>query len=228
MIYLPDLTLVIIDTVSPDLARAALLDTLNQICPQSILTFTAERLLPGNMPNCEWLKTKANSYTDVAECLWHEVPWYVKTSHYLVIQWDGWVLDGSLWNNQWLDYDYIGAPWEWHKDGLNVGNGGFSLRSRALGRFVGETRSYVPKHPEDDTLCREYRRDLESKGFTWASEATAARFSFERAPATKTFGFHGAFNWPRILTRDQLASRIAIASDYAKSKSEWQEMLAVV
>ena len=33
---------------------------------------------------------------------------------------------------RFLDCDYIGAKWFWHDDGLRVGNGGFSLRSRQL------------------------------------------------------------------------------------------------
>jgi hypothetical protein len=134
-----------------------------------------------------------------------------------------------LWNNKWLTYDYIGAPWGWHSDGLNVGNGGFSLRSRQLGRFIGETQRFVPKHPEDDTLCREYRKELESFGFLWADLDTARSFAFEReAPVRSTFGFHGIFNWPRVLTQERLARRMCMATEYARKKPEWSEMLSCV
>ena len=54
-----------------------------------------------------------------------------KCDHYLVVQYDGFVLDPKRWTSDFLTYDYIGAPWpnyEYH----NVGNGGFSLRSQKL------------------------------------------------------------------------------------------------
>ncbi len=57
---------------------------------------------------------------------------HVETSHALCIQWDGYVLRGQAWDPAFLTYDYIGAPWPHFSDGHNVGNGGFSLRSRRL------------------------------------------------------------------------------------------------
>lgn len=49
----------------------------------------------------------------------------VQTDFMLVIQWDGYVLNANAWNPEWLKYDWIGAPWEWYTDGMQVGNGGF-------------------------------------------------------------------------------------------------------
>ena len=57
---------------------------------------------------------------------------HVQTSHCLVVQWDGHVLDPGRWSSDFLDYDYIGASWPQFNDGYDVGNGGFSLRSRRL------------------------------------------------------------------------------------------------
>ena len=34
----------------------------------------------------------------------------VHTDFALVVQDDGWVLDGKLWRDEYLNYDYIGAP----------------------------------------------------------------------------------------------------------------------
>ena len=42
------------------------------------------------------------------------------------------MLDGAAWRPEFLDYDYIGAVWPHVLDKYNVGNGGFSLRSKAL------------------------------------------------------------------------------------------------
>jgi hypothetical protein len=118
---------------------------------------------------------------------------YVSTDHVLIIQWDGFVLNPHLWDNEFLQYDYIGAPW-WY-DSRNVGNGGFSLRSKKLLLALMDP-VYTLTHPEDDKICREYGHDLEMMhDIRFAPEELAAKFSFE--PSEKytttdlgTFGFH--------------------------------------
>lgn len=72
---------------------------------------------------------------------------YIKTDFCVTIQHDGFILNPNLWSDEFLNYDYIGAPWshdlirstdaifphalESGKYSL-VGNGGFSFRSRRL------------------------------------------------------------------------------------------------
>ncbi len=36
---------------------------------------------------------------------------YVATPFALVIQYDGFILNPDAWRDEFLDYDYIGAPW---------------------------------------------------------------------------------------------------------------------
>ena len=76
---------------------------------------------------------------------------YVKSPYVLVVQDDGHVLNPNIWTDEFLKYDYIGAPWpaskkwnkRWDRYGKNyskkikyhskfnrIGNGGFSLRSK--------------------------------------------------------------------------------------------------
>jgi hypothetical protein len=113
----------------------------------------------------------------------------------LIIQSDGYVLDGSAWNDEFLAYDYIGAPWL-YKDHRNVGNGGFSLRSRRLQNILALDNDITITHPEDEVICRLYRLHLEDKyNIKFAPEQLAHRFSFElHPPQHKTFGFHGEFH----------------------------------
>ena len=114
-----------------------------------------------------------------------------------------------------LDYDYAGACW-WYQDSRNVGNGGFSLRSTALMRYLRKHRDIFPCTTpiDDDLLCRKYRPALEEKGFTWAPQEVAKDFAFEciQPDPLKTFGFHGMFNWHLVLNEDQLMERAEIAS----------------
>jgi len=125
---------------------------------------------------------------------------FVASPHCLVVQWDGFVLDAAQWNEAFLDYDYIGAPWPQFHDGRDVGNGGFSLRSRALLQACRDVRFRV-EHPEDVAICRTNRELLEREhGIRFADRRTASRFSFEReAPPGPTFGFHGIFNMIPLL-----------------------------
>ena len=75
---------------------------------------------------------------------------YVESDHLLLVQDDGHIINPNLWDENFLNFDYIGAPWpasnKWLKRFIKydheiykviknnikqnrVGNGGFSLRS---------------------------------------------------------------------------------------------------
>jgi hypothetical protein len=129
-----------------------------------------------------------------------ELAAFVATNHALVVQWDGFVLDPSAWRDEFLDYDYVGAVWPQFCDGRNVGNGGFSLRSRKLLEACRDKR-FVVGHPEDVAIGRTNRELLESEfGCRFADEELASLFSFERRRTTRrSFGFHGVFNMVDVL-----------------------------
>lgn len=119
---------------------------------------------------------------------------HFNTSHVLTIHADGYVLNADAWDNDWLQYDYIGATW-WYKDNMNVGNGGFSLRSKKLCDILA---SYQIQHyhPEDHHICRTYRPALEKLGIRFAPEEVANKFSIEAYGTSDNkyngqFGFHG-------------------------------------
>lgn len=202
------ITVVVVDDHEHELARQAIKKTLNRIAPQQILIFTDDpyKIPIGTSDNEVYHHFNGRSVAAAARCMWYDVPPLVKTSHYLSIQADGWVLDESRWTDEFLEYDYIGAPWPiepgniWWRLGFtrgrNVGNGGFSLVSARFGRHVADNRDRYPLvMPGDDALCRGYRKSLEADGFRWAPEKLAAQFSFECStpPPEGTFGFHGIF-----------------------------------
>jgi len=118
---------------------------------------------------------------------------YVDTDFALCTQWDAWVLNADAWTDDFLKYDYIGAPW-WFGDEKNVGNGGFSLRSK---KFLQASSRLPIKnfHPEDLILCRTYKTLLLSAGCTFAPEGLASQFSLEGnakygSKWRNQFGFH--------------------------------------
>jgi hypothetical protein len=225
---LPDVTVVIIDAVEHELSRLALVDTLNQITPGDVMIIsdTPERIA-GDLDVQEIEVPAIRNMQEVERVLWYLVPKHLGTHFALIIQYDGWVTDGAMWRDDWQRFDYIGAKWPWHR-GLRVGNGGFSLRSTRLMNYIARHQESIPvQTPEDDTLCRRYRMDLEIRcGFEWAPERTAEQFSFERGPrpSQPTFGFHGIFNWPKMLCYGDLIARMDLATDYLRSKPEWREL----
>lgn len=140
---------------------------------------------------------------------------HVTTDFCLIVQADGYVLNPQLWTDDFLNYDYIGAPWRLRKDAyidpfgnqIRVGNGGFSLRSKKL-LAVPNTHD-IPwdvnssdfyKHmdvglfSEDGNICVHNRHIFEAAGCVWAPLEIAIRFSKEQRIAEKqpgkTFGFH--------------------------------------
>ncbi len=110
-----------------------------------------------------------------SEFVIRELGKYVDTSHCIIAQWDGYILNPKSWLPKFLDYDYIGAPWH----GNIVGNGGFSLRSKKL--LKATARFTDPAHPEDNFICRKHRQELERDGIKFAPADMARQFAIEAA-----------------------------------------------
>jgi len=160
----------------------------------------------------------------------HELPKQITTSHLLLIQWDSWIINAGAWHDEFLEYDYVGAPW-WYKDRYNVGNSGFCLLSKRLMEFLAEHENEFPiGQPYDHVLCREYQKRLPQ--FKWAPDTLAWHFAFERTaayPLQEVFGFHGLFNFPIVLDPVQLSDRLHLAGrePHITSKPEWAEVMSV-
>jgi hypothetical protein len=140
---------------------------------------------------------------------------YVDTEYVLLVQHDGFILNPDSWEDDFLKYDYIGAPWivnDWsvgmgffkpEQMGENiVGNGGFCIRNK---RFLNATSRLVKDgsikeyHPEDIAVCSWYKDLLEKEGLAFAPADLGHRFSIEGRDEVydKQFGFHG-FRWTDI------------------------------
>jgi hypothetical protein len=144
----------------------------------------------------------------------------IETDYVLMVQYDGYIIDPSEWTNEFLNYDYIGAPWGFPSDCRNrVGNGGFCLRSK---RFleVSSKIQYVPYNydvytelqridrpiaPEDWFLCYHSYYNMVRNGIKFSPIDLAYKFSVEHPSELKyydrellntykSFGFHGELN----------------------------------
>jgi hypothetical protein len=155
----------------------------------------------------------------------HELVDFIDTDFVLVSQWDGHVLDGRRWNAAFLAHDYIGAAWPQFGDGLDVGNGGFSLRSK---RLLEATRRIDPGDEAEDTaICRTHRKMLETQhGISFAPRELARSFSFERGePAGATFGFHGVFNMASSMAPDAFIALLKTVEPGVIGRKEAKEIL---
>jgi hypothetical protein len=152
---------------------------------------------------------------------------HVATEFVLIVQWDGYVLDGSRWEDGFRRFDYIGAPWPWSwiPAGQEVGNGGFSLRSRRLLEVLAD-EAFEVGHPEDVRICRTWRAELELRRVVFADPDTAARFSVEHGPGSeRRFGFHGIFNFWRVVSEAELNGLFDIVSPAALGSSEAMDLV---
>lgn len=227
------LGLVIADTY-PDkrIARFAVERTLRELPVDECLLLSDEPFVPGarHVPIAP-LKNIAQYNALTLD----QLPAWTGCDTTLLIQWDGFALDGHRWRSDFADFDYIGAPWP-HMASA-VGNGGFSLRSRRLLNAVQRLRKDEPQADidtaEDLQICFKYRDALQAQGLRFPDADLAMAFACERQPAAPawadlpasglaSFGFHGVFNFPLVLGEDEVLDLWdSILPRVGKSSAVW-------
>jgi len=215
MLKLPNVTLLAIDVVNPGKTLEALMYTLRYVEFDEVVLATdldRHQTLPrgypirfhpikqGDATEQGSIRSYFKDYERHQLTLPKEI---VKTDFVLCQEWDSAVLNPLAWDNAWFTVDYIGAYWPPYYDpgwpptvaGFNVGNGGFSLRSKRFCDAVYAASQHWPDDPgmmsHDCWMCRTMRPWLETNGIRFASEEQALRFSCEDAIYTGQFGFHG-------------------------------------
>ena len=203
-----NVTLVTIETMFHELGTKALEETLKHFDPKEVVVFSDRELLPGSRTvHTDPIPT----FRQYNEIMLKGMLEHINTDHMIFVQWDAMAYDGSKWTDEFLEYDYIGAVWPWQPEGLNVGNGGFSLRSRKLLESLQderiqltESRNYIA---EDAVFGIDHRALLEKEhAIKFAPSALASRFSHEIEEGaykyTPGFAFHGQWNIIRLASRE--------------------------
>lgn len=223
---LPNVTLVAVTSV-------ALQPTLDALCASmEQANFGQVKLLSDRPPAADsdrriaWSQIgRLGSSMDYSRFMLRELADHISTDHALCVQWDGFVLNGAAWDPAFLDYDYIGAVWPHFDDAHNVGNGGFSLRSRRL-LEASRDLPFDGSQAEDVVISRIARSRLEKQGIRFAPLTVAHRFAYERTrPTGHEFGFHGAFNLVRYLPATQAAELFSSLEPELLARSERFELL---
>lgn len=207
MIKLPEVTLALISSIQINDAIKMLQKSNEKIEFATIKFISHEK--PDNLPNniqfnkCEEIKD-THKYSQI---VFKYLTNYIDTYFCLLIQPDSCIIHPELWNNNWLKYDYIGAPWAIRDDAyichdtgehVRVGNGGFSLRSKKIMNapliYNLPLLSEQGYDNEDGNICVYHRVQMKKIGIKFAPVDVAAKFSFEN-PVPENggiipFGYH--------------------------------------
>lgn len=191
---LPNVALICADCVNHGAAIAALRKSLEHIKPGAVFFFTDREF---NLPGIKTIVIEPlKSKRDYSKFILKDLAKYIWTDYVLIVQGDGYVICGDQWDDEFLNFDLLGAPWPYDHD-RRIGNGGASLRSFKLLKAIAEDDFIDVLHPEDQSISIIYKFYLEEKyDIKFAPEELASKFSYELIePTSKTFCFHG-WHWP--------------------------------
>lgn len=210
MLNLDQVTLLCIETRSPDLALFAIKQCTQNIQFNKVVLATDLTINYEYPKNIDVIQTPMIQTTkDYSEYLLSDLSEFIAGSHVLIIQWDSFITHSELWTPTFLNYDYIGAPWPHHPE-TPVGNGGFSLRSTRLIKALQDDR-ITKRHPEDQSICIDNKLLLEQEfGIKFAPLEVASQFAIERGPWKDSFGFHGFFNFSKALSELEMSRVIQL------------------
>jgi len=133
-----------------------------------------------------------------------DLPDMIDSEFCMIIHADGFPINFNLWDENFIKYDYIGAPWgmgvngsgvyphHYHRGLVEGGNGGFSIRSKKLMKLIREIpdnflhlgksireRCRDKSLHEDGFICYELRSWLKQNGCAFAPYDLAKKFSLE-------------------------------------------------
>ena len=222
------ITLVTQETMYHSLAQRALTETLKHIDVTEVVTFSDKEILPGaklvhvdHFPNV----------SEYCEFMLRGMLEHINTDHILFVQWDAMAYNKAAWTDDFLKYDYIGAPWPWYPVGKNVGNGGFSLRSRRLLEALQDTKIQmdpaIPEAVNEDQVIGNYHRPYleQHYGIKYPETGIAAQFSFELGQYYPSFGFHGPWNVIKLSDMDTIDFYINNMNYQGWNIHKWHHLL---
>lgn len=198
MIKLSNVDLIIIDCLNINKALSVLCHCSEMIEFGSSKIFS--HIKPFDIPeHIEFIKIdqldSIEKYSDF--CL--KLNLFISNDYVLLIQTDGFILNPELWNDKFLDYDYIGSPFPNFGDLPNdIGNGGFSLRSKKFLNYA-TTFETTNGQAEDMFLTVDHYKDALDYGINFpdlqialkfASSYDLPQYKINHYQQNEHFGFH--------------------------------------
>lgn len=205
-IVLDDVTIVSVAGIKAKEALAAIKHSCKDIKFKRAILITPDDITDDSV---EIIKCEQLNYEQYNHFIVYRLHEYINTTHALIVQNDGYVVNPFEWTDSFLKYDYIGALWPNPTDSISyrdpfgnvhrMGNGGFSLRSKKLlelpSKIGLEWKQYYNNYHEDGFICVHNRHEFESNQCVFAPDEVAIRFSHESMLLEQQnilpFGFHG-------------------------------------
>tara|TARA_R110002167_G_scaffold363151_1_gene582969 strand:+ start:4364 stop:5683 length:1320 start_codon:yes stop_codon:yes gene_type:complete len=202
MVDLNNVTLFSVDCKYYEKTILAINECLKNFSFKEVLFLSDKK--PTNLPgNVKFIKIRSIvSLEDYSSFMINELPDFINTEFCLSVHYDGWIINENNWRSEFLDYDYIGAPWKVNSHFLprgekyRVGNGGVSIRSKKLMEAARKIAPNVGYH-EDTLIVHTLRAPLEDAGITFAPLELAKYFAYEaectdlNVSFEDVFAFHG-------------------------------------
>jgi mannosyltransferase OCH1-like enzyme len=119
----------------------------------------------------------------------------------LIFHADSWMLKNDI--SDYLKYDYVGAPWSWHRKHDKVGgNGGFTLRNKSVMINIlkkrDEESNEVKKFGYNDEVEKEdvffSNTMMQNEGYVLPEYNVAKKFSTETMYYHDPIGFHQVYD----------------------------------
>jgi len=199
MNHINNCTLFAVDCIQPELAIKALEKTSEQLTFYEIILFSDVKPKNFNSKFKFIQIDRIGSLDEYSEFMLYKLVEYITTDFCFSIHYDGFVVRPDLWKDDYLKYDFIGAPWRRDAHFLynnnRVGNGGVSIRSKRIMEYI-KTIPNLRGH-EDTLICSNLYPHLIEKGYRFAPLEIAATFSVEQPcddiqlQVGDTFAFHG-------------------------------------
>ncbi len=229
-INLQNTTLVTISSVDIELTLLSLVISNLNATFNRVLFFTFEEIDQRYLklfPQLEVIKIPPiRSLVEYSRFVIKELNSFIDTEFCLVTQGDGFIINPQLWSEEFLNYDYIAAPWRKETPVINsqgkivdildstknrVGNGGFSLRSKKLLEVSSKLdfdNIKTSSLSEDLIICHYFYDWFKDQDIKFAPLEIAVKFSFEQPIEEidnfsweNTFGFHGKTSLIPVLNK---------------------------
>jgi hypothetical protein len=219
MIQLPNVTLVALTSVRiPQTVKA-----LEYSCQK--IKFGKVKILsdikPNNLPDYieHEFTPKSSNIDEWNYNIIYTLPKHIDTEFCILIHDNGFVVNPESWKDEFLNYDYIGAPWPLPNDNFSYrdinGNiirqgNSVSLRSKKLLdiplKLNLEWKAFHGYTNEDGYICVNYRHKYIEEGCNFANIDVAKYFSHEsmipEIEGIKPFAFHNYMgtnsNYPKF------------------------------
>lgn len=212
-----NVTLVAVASTKVNQTYKAIKYSLRYLSFDSVKFFTNEKIKNHNSIIKIIKIKKLNSIKDWSEFVIFDLHKFIKTKYILLIHWDGFVINYKKWNKDFLNYDYVGAPFPIFKrnfffrkvDKLIMGNS-VSLRSKKLLELPSKLNlnwkdGWKSNYHEDGYLCNQKKKLLVSKGIKFApveiGYGFAREYTFTKFKNQNPFVFHKWYGFNKKYNR---------------------------